>query len=69
MDYIPNQNMGIIFKAGVGFKNTAKEEALNGDVVFSIAFNANGGLNNIQFYWRSLYVMLKRRQSNGNKIR
>jgi hypothetical protein len=50
MDYIPNQDMGIIFKAGVGFKNTAKEETLNGDVAFSIAFNSNGGLNNVQFF-------------------
>lgn len=49
MLYVPNEDIGIGFKAGVGFKNTVKEEALNGDVMFSILFNANGGLNNVQF--------------------
>jgi len=46
-NYIPNQTSGLYFKAGVGFKNTFKEETLNGDVLFTIAFNSNGGLQNI----------------------
>jgi len=58
MDYIPNQEMGIIFKTGVGFK-AGSEKALNGDVVFSIAFNSNGGLNNIQLTGQA-YMMCSR---------
>ncbi|MFK8046064.1 MAG: hypothetical protein AB8B72_11260 [Crocinitomicaceae bacterium] len=58
MNYVPDMDMGIIFKAGVGFKNVV-EETLNGDVVFSIAFNANGGLNNVQFIGEA-YMLCKR---------
>lgn len=59
MDYVPNQNNGLYFKAGVGFKNTLKEETLNGDVLFTISFNSNGGLQNIALLGDA-YMMCKR---------
>lgn len=67
MDYTPNENMGIIFKAGVGFQNTAKEEALNGDVVFSIAFNSNGGLDNIQFSGEAYMLCTRQERATATK--
>jgi len=58
-NYVPDANRSLYFKAGIGFKYTGKEEALNGDVVFSIAFNSNGGLENISFAGDA-YMMCKR---------
>lgn len=57
-NYIPSEEAGLFFRAGVGFKNTAKEETLNGDVAFSISFNSNGGLQNINFSGNA-YTMCK----------
>jgi hypothetical protein len=64
---VPNADAGLSFKAGVGFKFSAKEETLNGDVLFSVLFNANGGLQNINFAG-SGYSMCKRseRQTSTN---
>jgi hypothetical protein len=58
-NYVPNQNNGLFFKAGVGFRNTLKEETLSGDVLFTISFNANGGLQNINLLGDA-YMMCKR---------
>jgi hypothetical protein len=58
-DYVPDANAGLFFKAGVGFKYTPSEETLNGDVMFSISFNSNGGLSDIQFKGDA-YTMCKR---------
>lgn len=43
--YVPNQNMGLGFKAGVGFIYTPSEKTVNGDVMLEIAFTSSGGLN------------------------
>jgi len=59
MDYVPSSSSGLFFKAGVGFKNTLKEETINGDVLFTIAFNSSGGLQNISFLGDA-YMMCKR---------
>ncbi|MFT5821450.1 MAG: hypothetical protein ACI8ZM_002703 [Crocinitomix sp.] len=45
--YIPNVDMGVGFRAGVGYENIISEKTLNGEVSFAIAFNANGGLESI----------------------
>jgi hypothetical protein len=45
--YVPDAAMGLIFRAGVGFKMKPTEEQLNGDVMFEIGFNSNGGLQHI----------------------
>ncbi|MBI3136363.1 MAG: hypothetical protein HYZ14_16935 [Bacteroidetes bacterium] len=56
--YVPDGDAGLFFKAGVGFKNAVKEEAFNGDVLFTVSFNENGGLNNINFSG-NVYSMAK----------
>lgn len=58
-NYVPDQNTSLYFKAGVGFKNTLKEETLNGDVLFTISFNSNGGLQNISLLGDA-YMLCKR---------
>lgn len=57
--YIPDPNAGLAFKAGVGLKYTPNEKAFNGDVLFSIAFNSNGGLRDISLIGDG-YMMVKR---------
>jgi hypothetical protein len=57
-DYVPNKNAGVYFKAGVGFRNKVKEDLMNGDVMFSISFNANGGLEEINLNG-NVYTMVK----------
>jgi hypothetical protein len=47
--YIPDNTMGLAFRAGVGLKFSANERMFNGDVMFEVAFNANGGLSSILF--------------------
>lgn len=47
-NYLPDENTSLGFRAGVQF-NYQSEKILNGEVVFSIQFNNNGGLNNILF--------------------
>ncbi|MBK7130977.1 MAG: hypothetical protein IPH66_16675 [Crocinitomicaceae bacterium] len=47
--YVPDESTGLFFKAGAGFKHTLNESTLNGDVLFSIAFNSSGGLQYINF--------------------
>jgi hypothetical protein len=60
-NYVPNQSSGLFFKAGIGFRNTLKEETLNGDVMFTISFNSNGGLQNINLTGDA-YMMCKRNE-------
>lgn len=45
--YVPDPSVGLAFKAGVAFQNLVSAKTLNGGVLFTIAFNANGGLQNI----------------------
>jgi len=44
---VPDDSYGLGFKAGVAFETEGKPEGLNGDVVFNIMFNGNGGLQYI----------------------
>ncbi|MCB9223647.1 MAG: hypothetical protein H6582_05655 [Crocinitomicaceae bacterium] len=53
-DYVPDASKGISFSAGVGFRYAPAsvsadkaEKLLNGEVIFQIEFNSNGGLSNI----------------------
>ena len=57
--YIPDKNSSISFRAGVGIQHFLKEEAFNGDVLFEINFNANGGLSNISLIGDA-YMLVKR---------
>lgn len=49
MDYIPDANAGLGFRALLGFALT-NDKALNGKVGFEMAFNTSGGLNRILFF-------------------
>lgn len=66
-DYVPDGNAGLYFKAGVGFKNIVREETFNGDLLFTVSFNQNGGLNTIGFNG-DVYSMVKiaERQTSSN---
>lgn len=68
-DYIPDQNTGLIFKAGAGFCNRVKEDALNGDAMLVVAFNGNGGLQYINLSGNA-YLMCKpsERFSSSNYV-
>ncbi|MEX1003303.1 MAG: hypothetical protein WDZ35_14380 [Crocinitomicaceae bacterium] len=53
-DYIPDNSKSIGFSAGVGFRyqppgtpGETAEQLLNGEVIFQIEFNSNGGLSNV----------------------
>lgn len=53
-EYIPDNSKSIGFSAGVGFRyqpvgtaSSVSEKLLNGEVIFQIEFNSNGGLSNI----------------------
>jgi hypothetical protein len=45
--FTPDDTYGLAFKAGVGFKHSAREEIVNGDAVLGVLFNANGGFASI----------------------
>lgn len=47
--FVPSSAFGLGFKAGVGFRHTTNEEIVNGDAVFGVLFNSNGGLAQIDF--------------------
>lgn len=49
MDYTPDANSGLGFRAMLGFA-LANEGAFNGKVGFEMAFNTHGGLNRIFFF-------------------
>ncbi len=44
MDYVPDANTGLGFRAMLGFA-FGNEKAFNGKVGFEMAFNTSGGLN------------------------
>jgi len=56
--FIPNESIGIGFKAGVGL-NYVREDLLNADVVLGITFNSTGGLDNINLLGNA-YLMVNR---------
>lgn len=67
--FVPDANMGLTFRAGVGLAATS-EKVFNGDVVLSVAFNANGGFQSIEFAGRA-FMMVKRderQNTNGSKV-
>jgi hypothetical protein len=57
-NYIPDAETGLYFRAGVGFRNSAKEDVMNGELMFSISFNPNGGLEEINLNG-NIYTMVK----------
>lgn len=56
LSYVPDENMGIGFKAGVGFKYTPSAKTANGDVMLEVAFTSSGGLGFIKL-GGDIYIM------------
>lgn len=48
LSYVPDPNISLGFKAGVGFIYSPSEEVLNGDVMLEVAFTSSGGLSFIK---------------------
>ncbi len=61
--FIPDPSLGLGFSAGVALVAIPGESVLNGEAIFSIQFNANGGLANINFFGRA--TMLVKRSERG----
>jgi hypothetical protein len=59
--FVPDANRGLEFRAGVAIQNTAKEEAFNGEAMFCVAFNPNGGFASINLYGQA-YMLVARAQ-------
>lgn len=64
--FVPNPNMGLGFSAGVALVAIPGESVLNGEAIFSIQFNANGGLSNINFFGRATMLVLRSERSSAN---
>lgn len=66
--YIPNREIGIGFKAGIGLDWT-NETVANADVLFSITLNQHGGLHEVYFLG-SVFCMVPRmaRLSGDNRV-
>jgi hypothetical protein len=65
--YIPDANIGIGFKVGAGFQHITTEDIFNGDIIFSVLFNASGGLDNIQFAGRAFMMVKRSQRGTGEK--
>ncbi|NOQ73892.1 MAG: hypothetical protein GQ574_17930 [Crocinitomix sp.] len=66
--YIPNEDMGVGFRAGVGYQNVASEKTLNGEVSFAIAFNANGGLETITLMGSAFMMAKKSERATATNV-
>jgi hypothetical protein len=58
--FVPNENAGLAFRAGVAYKG-ATEKLYHGEALLQVLFNANGGFASISFDG-SFYMMIKREQ-------
>jgi len=65
--FVPDPTKGLVFRAGVGLVYTS-EDILNGEVLFSVAFNPNGGLASIDFIGRA-FMMVSRADRNKTDVR
>lgn len=59
LTYVPDQNMGFGFKAGVGFIYYPSEKTANGDVMLEVSFTSSGGLNTVSLSG-DVYIMAER---------
>ncbi|MES2555561.1 MAG: hypothetical protein V4604_05380 [Bacteroidota bacterium] len=63
--FIPDETKGLEFRAGVAIQNKLREEAFNGEAMFAIAFNPNGGFASIAFSGTA-YMLVARAQRASN---
>ncbi|MDG1330929.1 MAG: hypothetical protein P8P74_01255, partial [Crocinitomicaceae bacterium] len=67
--FVPDQNQGLVFRAGVGLENEA-EEMLNAEVMLTVAFNPSGGFQSINLSGQaySMVTRAERADPNAKKI-
>jgi hypothetical protein len=66
--YIPNEDMGVGFRAGVGYQNIISEKTLNGELSFAVAFNANGGLETISLIGNAFMMAKKVERATASNV-
>lgn len=59
--FVPDANRGLEFRAGVALQNTLREDVFNGEAMFCVAFNPNGGFASINLYGQA-YMLVARSQ-------
>ncbi len=64
--FVPDQSLGLGFSAGVALVAIPGESVLNGEAIFSIQFNANGGLANLNFFGRATMLVTRSERSSSN---
>lgn len=70
LPFLPDTMAGLTVRAGIGFEHTTGESTMNGEAMFMISFNANGGFNTLGIYGQ-VYMMVpraKRNVTNAKKI-
>ncbi|SEB52485.1 hypothetical protein SAMN04489761_1212 [Tenacibaculum sp. MAR_2009_124] len=67
MDYVPNKDTGLGFRAMIGFE-TANKSAFNGKIGFEMEFNKRGGLNRI-FFFGEAHIMKSFDIGLGDKLK
>lgn len=64
--FVPNESRGLEFRAGVAMQNKISEETFNGEAMFNIAFNPNGGFASIQFMGTAYMMVARNKRTNPN---
>lgn len=67
--FVPDASQGLQFRAGVAIDHE-REEVFNGEAMFTVAFNPNGGFQSFNFTGQA-YMMVKRDQrtsTNAHKV-
>ncbi len=63
--FTPDANQGLLFRAGVGLMGTS-EKAFNGEAMLTVAFNANGGFQSIDFDGQAYMMVTRQQRSDPN---
>lgn len=68
--FVPNESIGLNFRAGIGVDFAKNPSMFNADVILSVTFNSTGSLNNIVLAGNA-YMLAKRNERNSasNRIR
>lgn len=67
--FVPDAGQGLTFRAGVALQGTT-EKVFNGEAMLTVAFNANGGFQSINFLGQA-YLMVERQYraaTNAKKV-
>ncbi len=57
--FIPDESQGVVFRVGASYENTLKQDLLNGEAMFQVVFNPNGGFASIGLYGTA-YMLVTR---------